>query len=76
MAMIGRIGGSSSSSRSEMLALTDDILSFASSLDSKSMKSNLDINQIIDDSSLADYLELQPRDVKALFRLIDDKAST
>ena len=35
MAMIGRIGGSSSSSRSEMLALTDDILSFASSLDSK-----------------------------------------
>lgn len=73
MAMIGRIGGSSSSSRSEMLALTDDILSFASSLDSKDMKSNEDINQIINDSPLADYLELQSRDVKALFRLIDDK---
>lgn len=73
MAMIGRIGGSSSSSRSEMLALTDDILSFASSLDSKDMKSNADINQIINDSPLADYLELQSRDVKALFRLIDDK---
>ena len=73
MAMIGRIGGSSSSSRSEMLALTDDILSFASSLDSKDMKSNVDINQIINDSPLADYLELQSRDVKALFRLIDDK---
>ena len=73
MAMIGRIGGSNSSSRSEMLALTDDILSFASSLDSKDMKSNEDINQIINDSPLADYLELQSRDVKALFRLIDDK---
>ena len=73
MVMIGRIGGSSSSSRSEMLALTDDILSFASSLDSKDMKSNADINQIINDSPLADYLELQSRDVKALFRLIDDK---
>ena len=37
------------------------------------MKSNLDINQIIDDSSLANYLELKPRDVKALFRLINEK---
>ncbi|MFQ3340258.1 MAG: imidazolonepropionase-like amidohydrolase [Gammaproteobacteria bacterium] len=73
MVMIGRIGGSSSSSRSEMLALTDDILSFASSLDVRDMKSNADINQIINDSPLADYLELQSRDVKALFRLIDDK---
>ena len=73
MVMIGRIGGSSSSSRSEMLALTDDILSFASSLDVRDMKSNVDINQIINDSPLADYLELQSRDVKALFRLIDDK---
>ena len=73
IAMIGRIGGSSSSSRSEMLALTDDILSFASTLNNKSMKSNLDINQIIDDSSLANYLELKPRDVKALFRLINEK---
>jgi len=71
--MIGRIGGSSSSSRSEMLALTDDILSFASSLDGKDMKSNADINEIINDSPLADYLELQSRDVKALYRLIDDK---
>ena len=73
MVMIGRIGGSSSSSRSEMLALTDDILSFASSLDGKDMKSNADINEIINDSPLADYLELQSRDVKALYRLIDDK---
>ncbi len=73
IAMIGRIGGSSSSSRSEMLALTDDILSFASSLDGKDMKSNADINEIINDSPLADYLELQSRDVKALYRLIDDK---
>ena len=73
IAMIGRIGGSSSSSRSEMLALIDDILSFASTLNNKSIKSNFDINQIIDGSSLAGYLELKPRDVKALYRLINEK---
>jgi imidazolonepropionase-like amidohydrolase len=73
MVMIGSIGGSSSSSRSEMLALIDDILSFAASLTDKNMRSNLEINQIISDSSLAGYLELQIRDLKALHRLMNER---
>ena len=70
MAMIGRIGGSGSSSRSEMLLLTDDILSFASSISAKDMKTTSDIDSLIDSSSLADYLELKPRDIKALYKLV------
>ena len=37
MVMIGRIGGSSSSSRAEMLSLTDDILAFAFSISSSAV---------------------------------------
>ena len=58
MVMIGRIGGSSSSSRSEMLSLTDDILSFASSISAKDVRTNSDIDSLIDSSSIADFLEL------------------
>ena len=58
MVMIGRIGGSSSSSRSEMLSLTDDILSFASSISAKDVRTNSDIDSSVDASSIADYLEL------------------
>ena len=72
MAMIGRIGGSGSSSRSEMLLLTDDILSFASSISAKDMKTTSDIDSLIDSSSLADYLELKPRDIKALYKLVNE----
>ena len=72
MVMIGRIGGSSSSSRSEMLSLTDDILSFASSISAKDLRTNSDIDSLIDSSSIADYLELKPRDVKALFKLVNE----
>ena len=73
MVMIGRIGGSSSSSRAEMLSLTDDILAFAFSISSSDMKTNLDIDALIDSSSTADFLELKARDVRALHKLIDKK---
>jgi imidazolonepropionase-like amidohydrolase len=72
MVMIGRIGGSSSSSRSEMLSLTDDILSFASSISAKDVRTNSDIDSLIDSSSIADYLELKQRDVKALYKLVNE----
>ena len=72
MVMIGRIGGSGSSSRSEMLSLTDDILSFASSISSKDIRTNTDIDSLIDSSSIADYLELKPRDIKALYKLANE----
>jgi len=73
MVMIGRIGGSSSSSRAEMLSLTDDILAFAFSISSSDMKTNLDIDALIDSSSIANFLELKARDVKALYKLINKK---
>jgi imidazolonepropionase-like amidohydrolase len=73
MVMIGRIGGSSSSSRAEMLSLTDDILAFTFSISSSDMKTNLDIDALIDSSSIADFLELKARDVRALHKLIDKK---
>ena len=70
--MIGRLGGSGSSSRSESLALINDILSFASSLDKKNMSTDASIDEIIDDSSIASYMDFKPRDVKALYRLFND----
>ena len=70
--MIGRIGGSGSSSRSETLSLIDDILSFASSLNKKDISSNKIIDEIIDDSAIASYMELMPRDVVALYRLMNE----
>ena len=72
VAMIGRLGGSGSSSRSESLALIDDILSFALSLDKKNMSTDASIDEIIDDSSIASYMDFKLRDVKALYRLFND----
>ena len=72
VAMIGRLGGSGSSSRSESLALINDILSFASSLDKKNMSTDAYIDKIIDDSSIASHMDFKPRDVKALYRLFND----
>ncbi len=71
--MIGRLGGSGSSSRAETLALIDDMLSFASSLDKKSMSSDASIDEVIGDSSIASHMDFKPRDVKALYSLINDK---
>jgi len=72
MVLIGRLGGSGSSSRAEMLSLMDDILSFGSSLSKKDIGSDLTIDELIESSSIASYLDLKTRDVKTLFRLFDE----
>ena len=72
MVLIGRLGGSGSSSRAEMLSLMDDILSFGSSLSKKDIGSDLTIDEIIESSSIASYLDLKTRDIKTLFRLFDE----
>ena len=72
MVLIGRLGGGGSSSRAEMLSLMDDILSFGSSLSKKDIGSDLTIDEIIESSSIASYLDLKTRDVKTLFRLFDE----
>ena len=70
--MIGRVGGSGSKSRAETFAIIEDLLEFASSIDSSDMKSYKDIAELIDDSPIAKNMELHPRDLKALYKLVND----
>ena len=70
--MIGRVGGSGGESRSETFSIMEDLLEFASSIDSKDMESYQDAADLIDDSPIAEKMELHPRDLKALYRLIND----
>ena len=71
--MIGRVGGSGSESRAETFAIIEDLLEFASSIDSSDMKTYKDIAEIIDDSPIAETMELHPRDLKALYKLVNDE---
>ena len=70
--MIGRVGGSSSSSRAATYSIIEDLLEFAISLEQGDMKSNADISEAIDDSSIAGSMDLHPRDVKALYKLVNN----
>ena len=70
--MIGRVGGSGGESRSETFSIMEDLLEFASSIDSKDLESYQDAADLIDDSPIAETMELHPRDLKALYRLIND----
>ena len=70
--MIGRVGGSSNGSRAETYSIIEDLLEFAISLEQGDMKSNADISEAIDDSSIAGSMDLHPRDVKALYKLVNN----
>ncbi|MFL2712653.1 MAG: amidohydrolase [SAR86 cluster bacterium] len=71
--MIGRVGGSGSESRAETFAIIEDLLEFASSIDSSDMKTYKDIAEIIDGSPIAETMDLHPRDLKALHKLVNDE---
>ncbi len=70
--MIGRVGGRRDGSRAETYAIIEDLLEFASSLNQNDIKSDKDISEIIGDSSIAESMDLHPRDVKALYKLINN----
>ena len=70
--MIGRVGGSSNGSRAETYSIIEDLLEFAISLEQGDMRSNADISEAIDDSSIAESMDLHPRDVKALYKLVNN----
>ena len=70
--MIGNVGGSSNQSRAETFAVMDDLLSFASSINAKDLSNDADIADLIEASPIAEFMELHPRDVKALFKLVND----
>ena len=70
--MIGRVGGSGGESRAETFSIMEDLLEFASSIDSKDMESYRNLSDLIVDSPIAETMELHPRDLKALHRLLND----
>ena len=72
IAMIGRVGGSGGESRAETFSVIEDLLEFAVSLDTRDMGSYKEIAELIEDSPIAETMELHPRDVKALHRLVND----
>ena len=71
-AMIGQVGGSSSGSRSEHYAIIEDLLVMASSLSKSDLSSDSNIYELIGEWSITDAMELHPRDIKALFKILND----
>ena len=71
-AMIGQVGGNSSGSRSEHYAIIEDLLVMASSLSKKDLSSDSDIYELIGEWAVASAMELHPRDIKALFKILND----
>ena len=71
VALTGEIGALSSGSRAESLILLRDLLEFASVLDEKDMSSSKKISGAIEDFEIAELMDLQPRDVIALYNLLN-----
>lgn len=72
MVMIGRVGGSSSRSRAEHYAQIEDLLILAKSLTKNDMDSDLELSDLIDDWSVSDAMNLHPRDLRALYNLVNN----
>ncbi len=71
-AMIGQVGGSSSGSRSEQYAIIEDLLIMASSLSKSDLSSDSEIYELIGESAISSAMELHPRDIKALFTILNE----
>ena len=72
IALTGEIGALSSGSRAESLILLKDLLEFASTLNEKDISSSMKISEAMEDFEVADLMELQPRDVIALYNLLNN----
>ena len=72
VALTGEIGALSSGSRAESLILLRDLLEFAAILDEKDMASSKKISEAIEDFEIAELMDLQPRDVIALYNLLNN----
>ena len=72
VALTGEIGAVSSGSRAESLILLRDLLEFASTLDEKDMSSSKKISEAIEDFEIAELMDLHPRDVIALYNLLNN----
>ena len=69
MVMVGRVGGSSSGSRAETFALIEDLLDLAFSIEPRVVKSNAEIIKFMREMPLVSHLDLQIRDIHALYKL-------
>jgi imidazolonepropionase-like amidohydrolase len=67
--MVGRVGGSSSGSRAETFALIEDLLDLAFSIEPRVVKSNAEIIKFMSEMPLVSHLDLQIRDIHALYKL-------
>ena len=71
IALTGEIGAISSGSRAESLILLKDLLEFASNLSEKDISSSMKISEAMESFEVAELMELQPRDVIALYNLLN-----
>ena len=69
MVMVGRVGGSPAGSRAETFALIEDLLDLAFSIDPRAVKSNAEIIKFMSEMPLVSHLDLQIRDIHALYKL-------
>ena len=72
IALTGEIGALSSGSRAESLILLKDLLEFASTLSEKDISSPKEISEAMEDFEITYLMELQPRDVIALYKLLNN----
>ena len=72
IALTGEIGALSSGSRAESLILLKDLLEFASTLNEKDISSSMQISEAMEGFEVAELMELQPRDVIALYNLLNN----
>ena len=72
IALTGEIGALSSGSRAESLILLKDLLEFASTLSEEDISSPKEISEAMEDFEITYLLELQPRDVIALYKLLNN----
>jgi len=72
MVMIGEFGGSSSKSRAEQFSIIEDLLILASSLSKSDINSDLELSDLIDKWAISDAMGLHPRDLRALYKLVNE----
>jgi imidazolonepropionase-like amidohydrolase len=73
IAMIGKIGGSNYSSRSEQIMMIEGIFETVSYLNQSDINSFKKLDQFIDSSSIASSLELKPQDIIAIDKVLNKK---
>ena len=72
VALTGEIGALSSGSRAESHIILKDLLELASTLDEKDISSSKKISEAVDDFEIAETMDLHPRDVIALYNLLNN----